>query len=206
MSGVQAGSSSEYGYCDHAPAEDEPPAPTTAYAVGKLAATLYGQSVARAADRHVCTLRLYSVYGPWEEPDRLIPTLVAHATRGALPPLVDPGTARDFVHVDDVCEAFVRAAERTGLPRGTVLNVGSGRQTTIAEVVAVARDAFGVAAAPRWGTMPARVWDTAVWVSDPSAARRALGWTAERALADGLRDVAEWLGGLPPELARRYAR
>ena len=63
---VQAGSSSEYGFKDHAPRENEAVAPNSVYAVTKAAATHYGQMVARQHDLHVVTLRLYSVYGPAE--------------------------------------------------------------------------------------------------------------------------------------------
>jgi UDP-glucose 4-epimerase len=202
---IHAGSSSEYGVKDHAPSESELLEPGNAYAVAKVAATLYGQATARRTDRHLCTLRLYSVYGPWEEPKRLVPTLVSHCLRGSLPPLVAPDTARDFVHVDDVSEAFVRIAMRTDLPRGTVLNIGSGRQTTMADIVAVAREMFSVTIEPDWGTMPARTWDASVWVADASLAERQLGWRATIRLDEGLSRVGRWLTELPTSTAHRYA-
>jgi nucleoside-diphosphate-sugar epimerase len=107
---IHAGSSSEYGYMDHPPYETELPRPNSHYAVTKLTATMLCQL---AADKHgisTATLRLYSVYGPWEEPRRLMPTLVRSAMTGAWPPLAAPATARDFVWVDDACQAFVSAA------------------------------------------------------------------------------------------------
>ena len=58
---------------------------------------------------HGVTLRLYSVYGPWEEPRRLIPTLVGRALERELPVLADPATARDFVYVDDAGDALLAA-------------------------------------------------------------------------------------------------
>src|SRR5437588_1238611 len=65
---VNTGSSSEYGLKDHPPSEDEAPAPNSRYAVGKAAATLYCTQAAMAAGAPITTLRLYSVYGPWEDP------------------------------------------------------------------------------------------------------------------------------------------
>src|SRR5204862_550413 len=79
----------------------------------------------------IATLRLYSVYGPWEDPGRLMPTMVVQGLAGRLPPLVDPRVARDYVYVDDVSEAFVRAAAKPHPEPGPVFNVGSGEQTTI---------------------------------------------------------------------------
>jgi dolichol-phosphate mannosyltransferase len=190
---VNTGSSSEYGFKDHRPSEREWLDPNSHYAVTKAAATQFCRYTAQSENVHLVTLRLYSVYGPWEEPGRLMPAVVVHAADNRLPPLVAPDTARDYVYADDVCDAYVRAATRTRLPRGAVFNVGSGRQTTIRQVVAAARGALGVRARPVWGSMPNRRWDTTVWVSDPRAIRRALGWRARTPLAQGLRRMAAWL-------------
>jgi nucleoside-diphosphate-sugar epimerase len=193
---VHAGSSSEYGFKDHAPREDELPEPNSAYAVAKLAGTLYCEHVARSTGLRAITLRLYSAYGPFEEPRRLIPTLVAHAMRGELPPLVESATARDFVYVDDVCAAFVAAAERGD---AGVYNVGSGTATTLGDLVAVAREVLGVAAEPDWGSFPARSWDTASWVAHTEKTEKTLGWTAETSLQDGLVRMREWLQSAPQQ-------
>ncbi|MFN8563874.1 MAG: NAD-dependent epimerase/dehydratase family protein, partial [Anaerolineae bacterium] len=105
---INTGSSSEYGFKDHPPAENEWLEPNSVYAVTKASATLYCRMVAQTRRVNVTTLRLYSVYGAYEEPTRLIPTLVAHGLRGRLPPLVNPEIARDFVYADDVNDAYLR--------------------------------------------------------------------------------------------------
>jgi nucleoside-diphosphate-sugar epimerase len=194
---VHSGSSSEYGLKDHAPAEDELPEPNSDYAVAKLAATTLCNSRAVRELAHIVTLRLYSVYGPWEDRRRLLPTVVSHALRGELPPLVGPQTARDFVYVDDVCEAFVLAAGAAGRNASGIYNVGSGRQTTLREVVEAARTTFGVTAEPRWGTHRARSWDTDVWLADPRRIEHDLDWRAATGLEAGMRATASWLEGRP---------
>jgi UDP-glucose 4-epimerase len=190
---VHAGSSSEYGFQDHAPAESELPEPNSDYAVMKAAATLHCRFVAQREGLHIVTLRLYSVYGPREEPGRLMPTLVARGLEGRLPPLVSPGTPRDFVSVRDVDRAFLIAAARTDVERGSVFNIGSGRQTTLREVVEVARRTLDVGVEPSWGTEPQRDWDAAVWVADPGKAAAELGWRAEDDLEAGFATLADWL-------------
>jgi dolichol-phosphate mannosyltransferase len=122
-----------------------------------------------------------------------MPAVVVHARAGRLPPLVAPDVARDYVYVDDVCDAFLRAASRRRQERGAVYNVGSGRQTTLRQVVATARRTLGVRTRPVWGTMANRRWDTTVWVSNPRAIRRALGWRPRITLAHGLRKMSVWL-------------
>ncbi|MGH2980449.1 MAG: NAD-dependent epimerase/dehydratase family protein, partial [Solirubrobacterales bacterium] len=109
---VQTGSSSEYGLKDHAPAEDEPLEPNSAYAVAKAAATLYARHLAVSGGLPAVTLRLYSAYGPYEDPRRLVPKLISEGLQGRLPPLVGPEISRDFVAVEDVLDALVAAASR----------------------------------------------------------------------------------------------
>jgi UDP-glucose 4-epimerase len=200
---VHAGSSSEYGLKNHAPTEDEAPEPNSDYAVAKVTATLLCRHLAVQHGLHMATLRLYSVYGPWEDPRRLMPTLVVQGLRGELPPLVDPYTARDFVHVEDVTDAFLVVAQTHVPGSNAIYNVGSGEQITLAEVVGIARKVLKIDAAPQWGSHPARSWDTAVWVADPSKILSELGWRARRALDDGLIELAEWLRARPA-LWNRY--
>lgn len=194
---VQTGSSSEYGYQAQASREDGRIEPNSHYAITKAAATHYCQFTARKHDFHAATARLYSIYGPYEEPARLIPTLLAHCLRGDLPPLVSPGIARDFVYVDDAVDALIRLACGNHLPPGAVYNVSSGVQTMLGDVVEQARKLLNVTAEPVWGGMPPRAWDTGVWVGDPAAIQRDTGWTATTSLYNGLSRTADWLRDNP---------
>jgi dolichol-phosphate mannosyltransferase len=189
---VNSGSSSEYGFVEHAPAETQRLEPNSHYAVSKAAATLFCRHTAQQHGLHIPTLRLYSVYGPYEEPRRLIPSLILHGLRGELPPLVAPDTARDFVYADDVCDAYLRAAAQPNQEPGAIYNVGTGTQTTLHEVVEVARALFGIEAAPQWGTLECRQWDTATWVADSRKLRETLGWQPRTPFAEGFRQAAAW--------------
>lgn len=199
---VNTGSSSEYGSKDHAAREDEPLEPDSPYAVGKAAATWYCSQSARATGAPIVTLRLYSVYGPYEEPRRFIPQLVARGLEGSLPPLANPVTARDFVYVDDVCDAYVRVAAGSVVP-GAVYNVGTGVQTTLGQAVELARRVLRVEAEPGWKSMPDRTWDTSTWLADTSRLRERLGWSPPTDLEHGLTHTADWMRGRP-DLKERY--
>ena len=198
---INTGSSSEYGFKDHAPAETELVEPNSHYAVAKAAATLYCGFIARTRNVRVQTLRLYSVYGPWEEPTRLIPTLIVRGLRGELPSLVDPTVARDFVYTEDVCSAYLAAAADSDAPAGAIFNVGTGRQSTLQSLVDIVRRLLGVAEEPTWGSMPSRSWDTSTWVADISAARQELNWTPGRSLEAGLAETVKWFRSNPSMLA-----
>ena len=80
-----------------------------------------------------------------------MPTLIVRGLRGELPPLVDPTIARDFVYIDDVCDAYLLAATRPTSEPGAIYNVGTGVQTiprarwsTLARAHPANRDRTGV--------------------------------------------------------------
>jgi nucleoside-diphosphate-sugar epimerase len=201
---VNAGTSSEYGFKDRPASEGDRIDPNSDYAVSKAAATLHGRQVALRKGLSVATLRLYSIYGPFEDPMRLLPRLVSLGLDGRLPPLVNPETAHDFVYVDDAVQALADAGEAAHPHRGAIFNVCSGRQCTLRELVAIARKVLNVAAEPEWGTMQSRAWDTDIWVGNPERTARELGWRATTGLSTGISRFAEWLQN-EPGMREHYA-
>jgi len=185
---IHTGSSSEYGLKNHAPTEDEWIEPNSPYACAKAAATLYCRHVSQAANAHIVTLRLYSAFGPHEDSNRLIPKMIEFGQRREYPPLVNVNTARDFIYIDDVCEACLLAA-KTPSERGSVYNLGTGIQTTLRQVSMVARQTFGLTTDPQWGSMPARIWDTSTWVANNKKIRAELGWSPKFTFEQGFLDM-----------------
>jgi len=188
---VAAGSSSEYGYKDHPPAEDERVDPNSEYAIAKAAATHFCKLYAQKYGVATAVLRLYSVYGPYEDKDRLIPTIIANGLQGKFPPLVDPEIARDFIYIDDVISAFMAAATKEIKP-GAVYNVGLGKQMTLRQVVDTAREIFDIKQEPHWGSMPNRKWDTSVWVANSDKLQRELSWQPKHTFKEGLVQTIKW--------------
>jgi nucleoside-diphosphate-sugar epimerase len=202
---VNTGSSSEYGFKAAPPREWEPAEPNSAYAVTKLSATLLCRELAERHGIRVPTLRLYSVYGPFEEPTRLIPTLLMAAMNGRLPTLADPRTARDFVYVDDVVAAYMAVADKRDIEPAAIFNVGTGVQTSIAALVGTVRQILDVAEEPVWGSYPARSWDTDTWLADPGRARAEIGWRPRYSVPQGLRGMLDWFRRCPKYLERYRA-
>lgn len=200
---VNTGSSSEYGFKDHAPVENEYIEPNSYYAVAKSSATMFCQFMARSQKVQIPTLRLYSIYGPYEEPNRLMPTMIINGLAGKLPPLVDPNIARDYVSAADCVEAYVLAASTKVAELGAVYNVGSQKQTSLAEVVDVARTVMNIKEEPNWGSMPNRKWDTSVWVSNSEKIKAELGWQARDSFEQGFSDMVSWFNE-NPKMRRFY--
>lgn len=189
---VVAGSSSEYGRRSEPHRESDEPRPESDYARTKAVATAWCSWKARESGVAITTLRLYSVYGPWEEPTRLIPQLIVEGRRGRRPPLADPSTARDFVYVNDAVEAFLLASRKSGPGAAAVYNVGTGQQTTLSDAVGTADELFGIKSEPVWASMPDRSWDTVAWVADSRLIRKELGWEPRVGFAEGLRKTLGW--------------
>ncbi len=204
---VQAGSSSEYGFNCSAPREDAGTEPDSDYAVSKVAATQLVRMYAQKYGVPGFVLRLYSVYGPYEDFSRLIPTLLGHAREGRFPPLVNPNISRDFVYVTDAVRAFEAVLSHAPqLKPGEVFNVGSGLKTTLGDLVQQVRELFGIHAEPAWGSMPDRSWDHPAWFADPAKAALAIGWRSTVSLAEGLAASARWIEDNPALVAEGRAK
>lgn len=188
---IHAGSSSEYGGNCCYPDEQDMLTPNSHYAVSKGAAAnliyYYGKHL-----KFPCVnLRLYSVYGKYEQETRLVPTLIKEGKLDRLPSFVNPNTSRDFIHVDDVCLVILQTiAALTGENYGESFNIGTGERTTIREVAAIARRVMGISLDPQF-TMDPRIWDCTNWVAKVSKAKKLLGWSAKTKFEDGLRKLWE---------------
>lgn len=198
---IHTGSSSEYGIKNHPPEETESLDPNSSYAITKAAATHFCRLTARVRNFNAVTLRLYSVYGPYEDPGRLIPALIVHGMRGELPPLVSPAIARDFVYVDDAMDAIWTVAAGSS-PRGAVYNVCSGRQTTIGDAVDATRKLMDISVEPVWSSMPDRAWDTDIWIGNGARLAKDHGWQASTPFAEGLAKTLDWFRADPRRCGR----
>ena len=160
--------------------------------MAKAAATLYCRSEAVRLKLPVVTYRLFSPYGPWDDPKRLIPYTLSMLLRKESPRLANPSAVRDFIFIDDVIEAYMRALTGSIAP-GEIYNVGSGRQHSIAEVVGIICELVEGVTNPCWGVRDMQRPEPAIWVADVRKINGALDWTPSIALKEGLARTAEWM-------------
>jgi UDP-glucose 4-epimerase len=182
---VFGSSGAVYGAPDAQPiTEAQPPAPTSPYAASKLAAEEVLRHYVRANPTGAVVLRTFNVAGSVDgrpDPDetRLVPRALEVAA-GRLPHLTinGDGTAvREYLHVDDLADAYVLAfdAARDGAHR--VFNVGSGMGTSVREVVTVVAEVTG-RPVPTVSDPPQP--EPPVLMADSSAIRDELGWAPKR--------------------------
>jgi polyisoprenyl-phosphate glycosyltransferase len=198
---VHAGSSSEYGDNSSGPQEDEPCAPNSHYSVSKVAAASLIHYLGKKKGLPCANLRLYSAYGPLEDSSRLIPNIVHFGASGGYPELVDPRVSRDFIYVDDVAQAFIEVGLKLReADYGESFNIGTGRKTTIGNIVTVSQQLFDIRQDPVF-SMPNREWDLTDWYSDISKVHDRFAWAPQVDLADGLARTAAWYRSLPDKTA-----
>ena len=168
--------------------EDHPVQPLSPYGASKYAAEVYVATYRRLYGIEGVVLRLANVYGPRQDAageGGVVAIFCRRLSTGEAPEIFGDGEqTRDFVYVADVVAAIL-AALRSGA--GEVLNVGTGKATSINELLSVLLGLSGQKAIPVY--RPARPGDIRHSVLNPRRAQRVLSWAARYGLADGLRET-----------------
>ncbi len=176
--------------------EAHPHKPVTPYGVAKKVVIDYLVAYRELHALEYSALALGNVYGPRQDPNGEAGVVAIFAGRllaGGPVTIYGSGEqTRDFVYVDDVVDAFMRATTRGG---GLVCNIGSGHETSINELLATMGAAAGTA--PVAVSAPARAGELARSCLDIERAAIQLGWRPWTGLAEGARAVLESLRGRP---------
>jgi UDP-glucose 4-epimerase len=169
--------------------ENAPPNPMSPYAVSKLAAEYYVRTIGDLWGIETLSLRVFNAYGPGQRlpPSHppVIPSFLRQVTRGGSLVMHGEGAqTRDYVYVDDVVSAMISAATAPGINH-LVINIGSGAETSIRDLVRVVMQVTGVKVdaivSPRTTPGVSRM------CADLSLAREKLGYQPRFSLSDGLR-------------------
>jgi nucleoside-diphosphate-sugar epimerase len=194
---VYLGSSTEYGPTANAHNEQDPLNPITRHGATKAAASILVTQQARAGCVDALTLRLFSVYGPWEAEHRLVPSAIHAALFGTVLPLTRPGLRRDYVCVADVAEACLLASITPGIS-GEVINIGSGIETANEELVRMVEQITRHQIRIQPGIYRPHPTDTEHWVADIRLAKALLGWSPRYSLQEGLKQTVAWFAQRQP--------
>src|SRR5215217_6142157 len=186
---VQFGSPTEYAERPRPLDEAAPTGPTTVDGATKAAATVICRELARDTGLPLVVLRPFHVYGPWDEPDHLIPAAIAAALDGRELVLAPRGR-RDWIFVGDVVEACLLALDAD--LKIEELNLGGGRQWSNEEAVTLVAELSGRELSVRIDEGAARPWDRDDWQADISKARALLGWEPRHDLRSGLEETIAW--------------
>ncbi len=171
--------------------EDSPAEPLAPYGQSKFAAEGYVALYERLYGLSGISLRLGNVYGPRQDPlgEAGVIAIFCGRLRSGEPPTVfgDGTQTRDYIYVGDVVAAALAAAGSTA---GGAYNIGTGRETSVLELIEQLRELGGVEDfEPEFA--PARTGEVQRITIDPARAGQDLGWSPQTELEDGLRRTLE---------------
>jgi UDP-glucose 4-epimerase len=182
-----------YGVPEDVPVrEGHPQRPVSPYGVAKKAVGDYLHYYREVHGIEYTVLALANVYGPRQDPHGEAGVVAIFAgqllERNKRPTIFgDGGQTRDFVFVDDVVDAFVRAAEKAG---GLTVNIGTGEQTSVQQLFDAMARLAGYQDPAHYA--PARLGELQRSALDPGRAAIHLGWKPWTPLDEGLRKTIDW--------------
>ena len=172
--------------------EEAVPAPTSKYGQTKLAAERAVLAAAEAGKLQACSLRIFSVYGPRERPEKLFPLLIQSLQDGEPFPLFAGSLRheRSFTYVGDIVIGLLAALDRRSDLGGQIINLGCEKSFTTEQGIGIVEDLMGKKAS--FDSLPARAGDQLKTAAVISKARRLLGYAPSTELRDGLAAEVRW--------------
>jgi len=172
--------------------EDVPTDPTSPYAASKVAGEIYLNTFRNLYGLECSHIAPANVYGPRQDPhgEAGVVAIFAQALLAGRPTKIfgDGSDTRDYVFVDDVVDAFVKASGDTG--GGQRFNVGTGVETSVRQLHSEIAKAVGASDEPEFH--PPRLGDLRRSCLDISRAETVLGWRPNVKLADGVARTVEF--------------
>lgn len=187
---VLAGSCAEYAWSEETVCIEgtTPLSPATLYGAAKHGLHTVAAAYARQAGLSLAWGRIFFVFGPFEDPERLAGS-VASALVAGEPALCSHGEQiRDFLYAPELAEAFLALL---GSPVEGAVNVASGRPVRIRELVAALAEAAGRTDLVRLGARPAGV-EPAVLTAGVARLREEVGWSPSLTLEEAALATVEW--------------
>lgn len=187
---INTGSVYEYGNLSGKQSESNIGRPRNMYDLAKIIGTQTATKFSQQYGLPVCTLRLFTAYGPYEDTRRLVPSVILNLMQGRDPNILAPQSIRDFIHVQDIADAYFQASLKKDW-KGEVINVGSGQPVTVAHMVNQISTILGLDRSPLNSDLPIAPDDSQSW-ADLSITKKVLKWQPKKNLDDGLTQTIKW--------------
>ncbi|HEV8043725.1 MAG TPA: dTDP-glucose 4,6-dehydratase [Rubrobacter sp.] len=175
---------------DPAFTEESPLQPNSPYAASKASADLLCRAYNETYGMPVIVTRCSNNYGPYQYPEKLIPSFIRHALRDEPVPLYGDGmNVRDWLHVEDHCRAVALVLDR-GAPGG-VYNIGGNNERTNLEITELILGSLGKPES-LISYVTDRLGHDRRYAIDSSHIQETLGWTPDHTFETGIRQTIEW--------------
>lgn len=183
---INTGTCEEYGDNPVPFREDQKPNPVSPYSASKVATTMFCQMLYKTQGLPIVTLRPFLTYGPGQESNMLIPSLIKKVLKGEVFEMTKGEQTREFNYVDDIVDGFVRASVTPGAV-GEIINIGNGLEYRIRDVVEMILKLMDSPIKPKFGALAYRPGEAWHFCCDNTKAREILGWRPRVNLQDGLK-------------------
>lgn len=165
--------------------------PLNVYAASKVMAVHLCRLHGYSHGKPIVTIRPFTFFGPWERIDRLIPSVILSILDGRPIRITSGVQTRDYTYVEDVVDAFLRAAVAEQAV-GQTINSGTGEDLSVLEIVERIKDLMKSNARVEIGSVPNRRDEAWRLCADNSKARALLGWSPRFSFEEGLERTVEW--------------
>lgn len=171
--------------------EDLTPFPISPYAVGKYSGELYARMAWHVHQRPVVVLRPFNAYGPYQSPRAVIAEIILKCLRGEPVRSTEGVQTRDFNYVGNLVDGVLLAATEAKAV-GDVINLGSGEETSIRDLILKIHALTKSSSELQIGALPYR--PTEIWrmAADNRKAAELLGWQPQVGLEEGLERTIAW--------------
>jgi nucleoside-diphosphate-sugar epimerase len=187
---IFAGSCAAYGEGNDLQ-EDAFPSPKTILGAAKQSARLLLEVYAELYGLRTQNLCLFTPFGPWESRNRLIPHIILSALEGRSIEMTEGLQQRDFLYIDDVVDAFMRAAV-SEVPGGTTINICSGTPIQVRELACMLLDIMGGNVELKFGALPTRSDEIRIISGNNRRASDILDWRPKHSLREALELTVSW--------------
>ncbi|PHS62091.1 MAG: 3-beta hydroxysteroid dehydrogenase [Flavobacterium sp.] len=175
--------------------EDQAPLPASWYGVTKLAAEQLVLAYSRRNLLNGTSLRLYSVYGPRERPDKMYTRLIDCGLNDKAFPLYDGSLKhlRSFTYVQDIIDGIVSVFGKEDACNGEIINLGIDKENTTAEGIEAVEEVLGLKI--KMNHIPARPGDQSRTLANIDKARKLLNYNPKTTLLEGVKAQVNWFKG-----------
>ena len=180
---IQIGSSMEYGRVKSPQKENFNCYPESIYAISKFLSTKHLITLYKKKKFPAVILRLYQVYGPNQDKNRLIPIIIDSCKNNKSFPCSSGVQLRDFLFVDDLIDAILRCLDKK--VEGKIINIGSGKIIQVKKIINQIVD-FYKAGKPLFGKIKLRKEEMIEVYPSLLNARKFLGWRAKFSFNSGI--------------------
>ncbi len=183
---IQVGSSIEYGKIKSPQSERKFSKKTfSIYGKAKLLSTLFSQNLYKKFNFPVTILRLYLVYGPYQDINRVIPITISNALKDKKFNCSNGLQLRDFIYIDDVINAIIKTLKNSK-SSGEIINIGSGKPISIKNVIIKICNLIN-SGKPLFGKVKLRNDEIMKLYPNVNKAKKILGWIPHTSLEKGLK-------------------